>query len=179
MMKSRFLFLGVLLSSCLAAAPSFAQGFASGLFGIGQVVVNAPIFHDFGASQTCRLSEEGILSIFDKAFTGTAFPAVSPIKSRELKSGLARASLVTEIHSHVDEILGCVSWVSLSVEGRVVLSIPPIAAPRDITAVYWRTAAKAFSNQSVHNEKIEEVLGQMAQRLVRQYELSQPAALFK
>lgn len=178
-MKNRFLFGGALLLSCLASGSSFAQGFASGLFGIGQVVVNAPVFHDFAAAQTCRLSEEGVQSIFDKAFAGTRFPAVSPTEGRVMKDGAARASLVTEIHSHVDEILGCVSWISLSVESQVVLSIPPIMAPRNVTVVYWRSAAKAFSGQSVHTEKIEEVLGQMAERLARQYEFSQPAALSK
>jgi hypothetical protein len=166
---------------CISAAPelSYAQGTAPEMFGVGEVVVEYAQFADPSASDTCSLSREQIASVLSEAFVGTKVPAVAASEAKPQILGIARIQFVPMISSHVDENLGCISWISVSAESRINAVIPPVSPPRSVTAVYWRQNAKVSSGQSIHAKKVAEILKKIVDQFAQQYKLDQPGAVIK
>jgi hypothetical protein len=163
------------------AAPfdAHAQGVAPEMFGVGEIVINYAQFDDPKASDSCGLSRETIASILAGSLVKTGLPAVSVADARPPIMGVARIQLIPEISSHVDENMDCISWISLSAESRANVVILPVTAPRSIVAVYWRQHTKVYSGQSIHAQKIGDVLKKMADQFAQQYRLDQPTVLTK
>jgi len=169
--------LAALSWGCFFPGISYAQGFAPELYGVGEVVLEYPRFEDTEAAGSCHLSRDDVNAALNASFVGSSVPVTPVARAKPLVMGVARIHLIPELSSHSDENLGCVSWISLSAESRTDVIIPPVSAPRSVTIVYWRLHGKAFSNQSVHPQKVAEVLRQMAQRFAQQYKIDQPASL--
>lgn len=165
-----------LLFLCLCFIPvgARAQNAAPELFGVKEVVIEYVHFDDPEAADTCGLSRDQVVSALTKAFASTTVPAVPVAEARPTISGIARIQLVPEISSHVDESLGCVSWISLSAESHAKLSIPPINTLRGLTVIYWRQHVKVASGQSIHEQRVTEALQKMAAMFAQQYRLDQP-----
>ncbi len=156
-----------------------AQGVAPGMYGVGEIIVEYAQFNDPKASNSCNLSRESIASVLSGAFAGTTVPVVAVADAKPPARGVARIQLIPEIASFVDENLECISWISLSAESRIDVVIPPVGAPRSVTAVYWRQRVGVSSGQSVHADRVGEILKKMADQFSQQYRLDQPAALQK
>jgi hypothetical protein len=170
MKKAGYLFLLL----CLAPTGSYAQGAAPEMFGVREVVVEYARFDDPTASETCGLSREQVASALAKAFAGSVVPWVGIIDAKPVASGVARIQLIPEISTYADESLDCVSWISLSAESHSRAIISPINTLRNVTALYWRQHTKVSTGQSIHQQKIDEVLQKMAAQFVQQYRLDQP-----
>ncbi|MDD3370504.1 MAG: hypothetical protein PHE27_01630 [Alphaproteobacteria bacterium] len=161
------------LLGCLVPfiAPSVAQAqvYAPELYGVTQVIVDDAWFENAKASGTCGMTQSGIDSALKYAFAGTEVPAVSAEAAKMAMANAARIRLVPQIWTHIDETLGCVSWVILSAQSRATMVIPPITVPRDVTLLYWQEHAKVFSNLSGHEAKVAGVLKILAERFAQKY----------
>jgi hypothetical protein len=100
-------------------------------------------------------------------------PVTSEAESRIPSQSAVRVKFIPDISSHVDETLGCVSWISLSVENTAVVTIPPLTMARDMTLIYWRASAKAFSGQTGHADRVAEVLKRLVVKFGEQYKAAQ------
>lgn len=156
-----------------------AQGYAPEMFGVGEVIVNFAQFDDPKVANSCGLSREKIADLFDNVFKKTDVPAVAVVDARPPISGIARIQLIPQISSYEDQNLDCISWVSLSAESHNNVVIPPVDAPRSVTAVYWRQHAKVFSSQAIHAQKVEEVLKKLAEQFAQQYRIDQPPSILQ
>jgi hypothetical protein len=166
----------VLFSALMFLSPAaHAQGVAPEMFGVGEVVVNYAQFDDPRASDACGLTRENIASILAGEFSKSGVPATPVSEARPPIMGVARIQLVPEISSHVDENMDCISWVSLEAQSRANVVILPVTAPRSLTAVYWRQHTKVASGQSIHPQKIAEVLKKMADQFAQAYRVDQPS----
>lgn len=170
----RFFFLALAVG--LVFVPSFvrAQEFAPELYGVGEIIIDYAFFDDAKASETCNLSRDSVWSTLKAAFANTGVPAFLAAEAKPPTLGVARVTMHPIISSHVDENLGCISWVSLSVENRITAEIQPVSTPRNLTAVYWRTHAKVFSGQSGHMQRVDDMLKEMAEKFIEQYRVDQP-----
>ncbi|MFA4994333.1 MAG: hypothetical protein WC521_03415 [Bdellovibrionales bacterium] len=166
---------------CLSLAPqaAVAQGAAPELFGVGEVIINYTKFTDANASDSCGLAREQLASVFTSSFAGTTVPAVAMVDAKPQMVGVARIQLIPEVSTYVDENLNCASWISLSAESRIRAVIPPVTAPRNVTAIYWRQHNKVVSGQSLHPQKVADVVRKMVEQFSQQYRLDQPVALQK
>lgn len=171
----------VLLFLFVSFAPTcaHAQGAAPEMFGVGEVIVDYVHLDDPKASDTCGLSREMIASTLTKAFVGTSVPATAVVDAKPPSLGVARIDLIPEISTYADESLDCVSWVSLSAESHANLVIPPVSTTRDVTVLYWRKHNRIASGQTVHAQKIVEVLEKMAEQFAQQYRVDQPPEFAK
>lgn len=169
-----FLFVSLL---CLTPTVVRAQSAAPEMFGVREVVIQFTHFDDPKAADACGLSREQIASVLSKALAGTTVPAIDAIEAKPPMMGVARIDLVPEISSHVDENMDCISWISLSAQNRVNVVIPPINTQRTVTAVYWRQHVKLATGQSLHPQKVGELLQKMAAQFAQQYRLDQPPSL--
>ena len=164
----------LLLSSCLFSLQAHAQGAAPEMFGVREIVINFAHFDDAEASDACGLSRDQVAGVLTKALAGTGVPVISIVDAKPMATGVARINLIPEISTHSDENLGCVSWVSLSAESHARLSIPPVNTLRGVTVLYWRQHTVVSSGQSIHEQRIDEVLQKMAGMFAQQYKLDQP-----
>jgi hypothetical protein len=175
----KFLLFSALLCLSFAPTQAVAQGAAPELFGVGEVIINYTKFVDASASDSCGLSREQLANILKSSFAGTTVPAVAVVDAKPQMVGVARIQLIPEITTYVDENLNCASWISLSAESRIKVVIPPVSAPRNVTAVYWRQHNKVVSGQSLHPQKVADVVKKMVEQFSQQYRLDQPVALQK
>ncbi len=175
MSKAKNLLIAFLFLPVLSSAAS-AQGYAPELYGIGEIIVNYARFDDPKASAGCGLTREDVAAVLASSFEGTGVPAVGVLDAKPPVAGVARIQFLPEIVTQAGENLDCVSWISLSAESRAAVVIPPVDAPRSITAVYWRRHAKVFSSQTLHAQKVKEVLKNMAADFVQRYRIDQPSA---
>ncbi len=179
MKKSAYFLFLTLLYLPFAPQEAQAQGSAPELYNVGEVIINYVKFEDTKASDYCRLEREQIAAVFKKGFLESGVPATAVVDARPPMVGVARIQLLTEISTHVDENMNCVSWISLSAENRATVVIPPVNAPRNVTVVYWRHHMKAVSGQSLHPKKVEDALLKVIDQFSRQYRLDQPPSLQK
>jgi hypothetical protein len=165
-----------LLLLCLMLMPfrAHAQGAAPEMFGVNEIVIENARFDDPSASGSCGLSRDDVAVVLNKIFAGSGVPVVGVIDARPIAAGVARIELIPEISSYMDESLGCVSWLSLSAESHSRVTIPPVNTLRTETIVYWRQHVKVASGQTVHAQKVDELMQEMAKQFIRQYQLDQP-----
>ncbi|MFA5040250.1 MAG: hypothetical protein WC464_01275 [Bdellovibrionales bacterium] len=165
-----------LLFFCATFAPFevCAQGYAPELYNVGEVIVNYVRLDDPKAASICGLSREEIASVFASSFEGTGVPAVAALDAKPPMVGKARIQLIPQIATYADENMNCVSWISITAESRANLAIPPVNVPRGVTILYWRQHAKVFSSQTIHSQKVKDVLKKMALEFAQRYRLDQP-----
>ncbi len=156
-----------------------AQGSASELFGVREVVVEYVRFVDPKVSDSCNLSREKVATVLAKALEGTTVPAIAALDAKPPVMGIARIQLIPQISSHMGENFDCVSWVSLSAESRAAAVIAPVNTLRSFTAVYWRQSVKVASGSAIHPQLVGDMLQKMTAQFAQQYRLDQPPALPK
>ena len=180
MRKTGFVLFSVLFCASLVPGDACAQGnFGAEMSGVNEILVNYVQFDDPKMSELCGLTRDGIAAVLKAAFAGTSVPAVSAAEAKMPLPGIARIKLETTISSYMDETMGCVSWVSMSAEGRAVVTIPPVAMPRDETILYWRHHLKSYSGQASHPGHIADALRKMVDKFAQQYKIDQPSAVLK
>ncbi|MDD4617211.1 MAG: hypothetical protein PHW76_08915 [Alphaproteobacteria bacterium] len=153
----------------VSEAARASDGFAPSMYGVTDVSIENVKFNDPKASDKCGLTKDGIATVLKSAFVDKQVPVVVASTTRMQVMGTARIKLIPEISTHLDEIMGCLSWVTLSAQSRENLQIPPIAPPREVTVLYWNHAARVFSGISAHPAKVAEVLNNAAGQFSQQF----------
>jgi hypothetical protein len=169
MKKSGMLLPAIAFAAFAPVTVRAQNAYAPELYGVNEVVVDEAYFSDPKAAASCNLTKEGISSLLKYAFAGKDVPAIPAAAARPTTANVARIKLIPEIASHVDDNLGCISWVSLSAESRATVIIPPVSAPREETILYWRLNSKVASSLTSHPQKISEALRMLADRFAQQY----------
>jgi hypothetical protein len=167
------------LCLCLAPSGAHAQGAAPDLFGVREVLVDYARFDDAKASGSCGLYREHIAEVLARSLKGSRVPWFSPADAKPQALGIARISLVPEISSFEGDNLDCVSWISLTAESRTSAVIPPVGTLRSVNVVYWQQHTRVSSSQSIHAQKIDDILEKLAAQFAQQYGLDQPPELSK
>ncbi|MDE1901348.1 MAG: hypothetical protein KGI37_06875 [Alphaproteobacteria bacterium] len=166
-----------ILAAALNPAAAHAQGAAPGLYAVGDIILEPARFPDPKAANSCGLSNDGIVDALTKAFAGTQIPVTVAAIARPPQMGVARIDLIPEIYTHVGDSLNCVSFVSLSAESPANVTIPPVATPRGITALYWQQSTMVASDQTNHAQTVNDVLQKMAAQFTQEYRVAQPPVL--
>ncbi len=165
---------GVVLGAAILsiAAPTFshaASGYAPAMYGVTEIAIENVVFDDAKSSTKCGLTPDGIGAVLKYAFSGTEVPVVAASTSRMGTMGAARIKLIPQVYTHLDETLGCTSWMSLTALSHEALSISPIAMPREVTVLYWQRNGRVFSGISAHSGKLSETIKAMAEHFTQQY----------
>ncbi len=163
------------LTPSLAAAET--QGTAPGMFDVREVVVQYANFGDPKSADACGLGREEIAARLVKAMTENGVPATLVANAKPPSIGVARIEAITEITTFNNQGLDCTSWVSLAVQSRASVHIPPVEVSRNVTIMYWRDGLMLASSQSTHSRTVEEALDKLAKKFAQQYRLDQPPPL--
>ena len=153
---------------------AFAQGAAPEMYGVHEIILEQSVIDDTKSATTCGVTSEKIELALDNVFKDSGVPVVIAANARPQSLGVARIQLIPEVYTHVDETLGCVSWVSLSAENRVTAVIAPVKALRSINLLYWQQHTKVATAQTVHQQKVIDMMQKMATQFVQKYRESQP-----
>ncbi len=174
-----FLGMPFFIATTLSSAADAQTDFAAGLAGVDEILIDYVQFDDPKASEKCGLTREKIAAAYKETFVNAPFQAIPAAEAKLPLATVARIKLETVISTHIDEMLGCVSWIAMSAQNHTVVSIPPLTAPRDATAVFWQYRTQAYSGQTSHSAKIADVLRKMSDKLIQQYKLDQPPVMSK
>jgi hypothetical protein len=126
------------------------------------------------AADSCNVTRDQVASVLVKALSGSTVPMVPVIDARPVAIGVARIQLVPEIASHLDDNLGCVSFISLTAKSTAKVVVSPISTLRDETILYWQDHIMIASGQSIHGERVGDALQKLALKFAQQYRLDQP-----
>lgn len=172
-MKKGFFFL-LFLFGLGAPLSANAQNRAPAMFGVGEVVVDFPVFADAEASDRCGLERTPLLEALMTAFKGTSVPAVAAPDAKPPRFDRVRLFLAPRVFSYVDEALGCVSWLDLDAQSEASVVVPPVRVPRSVTIVYWHDGARVMSSRAAHARKVSEMLTALAHGFAQRYQIDQP-----
>lgn len=162
-----------LLFSFLLPALAHAQG-APGMYDVGEVIVDNAHFDDAKTSDRCGVSRDMVAQIFVKAFADTSVTAIPIADAKPPMLGIARIQLIPQISTFTDDSLDCMSWISLTAQSKASVIIPPVPSARDVTIVYSQQHDSVFSGQSIHAQRVTEILQKMAAQFAQQYKADQP-----
>lgn len=151
-----------------------AQGAASGLYGVKEVVVQYAHFTDPKAADSCGLSRENVATVLNKYLKDDNVPAIAVADVKPSMTGVMRINLVPEIATVNYQGFDCISWVSLAAQGQSNVLVPPSDTLRSVTITYWHQGAMVVSGQSAHDRLVGEMVQKMAKQFAQQYRLDQP-----
>jgi hypothetical protein len=167
------------LTALLFFAPNAQaqSGSASGMFGVEEVIIQYTRLGNAKTAEACGLSREKFADILKNTLQDNGVPAIPVDEAKPALAGVTRIDLVPSVFSYNGQGLDCISWVSLSVESRNRVHIPPIDIPRSVIITYWREGALISSDQITHQRVVGDALQKQAKLFADQYKLDQPPAL--
>jgi hypothetical protein len=163
-----------LLCLCLISKGAVAQGAAPEMFGVREIVIELANLDDPKTAETCGLSRDNIAKALALAFSGTGVPAIAAADAKPPSLGVARITLIPEVYTYTSDSLDCISWVSLTAQNHVNAVIPPVSTLRSLTILYWQQHTRVVTGESLHQQRVSDVLQRMAAEFARQYTLDQP-----
>jgi hypothetical protein len=177
-LRTRYITCAVLIVIFLSPWAVFAQGAASSMYNVKEIIVQYTRFTNPKSSEECGLTREDLAALLKRSLQGAdGVPAIPSSEANPPMLGVARIDLVPEISSFHNEELDCTSWVSLTAQSLSNVTVPPVDVLRNVKIVYWNQGLLVTSNQSVHAKLIEDTLEKMARQFVKQYHIDQPPML--
>ncbi len=156
--------------------PSFGAS-APSMTGVQEVLLQYVRFASDRTEESCGLTRGEMEKNILKALTVVGIPVVPVIDAKPPMLGVARIELLPEVVSLGGNATECTSWVSLTAQTQNTLTIAPVAIPRSVTIIYFKSGLLLNSSVTSHAQIVGEAFGKLADQFGRRFKLDQPPPL--
>lgn len=173
-------FLSALLcNETLASTQPEAAGVVPSLFGINNFMIHQARLANDVASANCGVSSRTASETTLASLKTASLNVVSATEIHKLDENSTTVTVLPEVVTMQPQEKSCLSWVSLSVQTRNVVNLPPRKDSRDVKLVYWQGGLLVSTSPHAHQRGVNEALFKLSNLLSTQYFRDQPPKLQK
>ena len=169
----------LIVATLLALLPlcaAKAEGVATAMFGVKEILVHYPRINNPEAAGFCGLAHVDLLAGMMKSLKTYNIPIFPPLEAMPPQIGVPRIELWPEIYTLNNEGIDCTSWVSMTAHTENNLVIPPINVPRSVVVTYWDKGTMVTSSESQHMRTVSAAIIKLGEEFANRYISDQPAS---
>ncbi|NCC03531.1 MAG: hypothetical protein EOM37_05720 [Proteobacteria bacterium] len=166
-------------SEGLAAPQEDVNGVVPSLYGVDNFLIHQARLANDVASANCGVSSRTASETTLASLKTATLSVVSASEINKLDKDSSTVTILPEVVTMQPNEKSCLSWVSLSVQTRNVVNLPPRKDPRDIKLVYWEGGLLVSTSPHAHQRGVNEALFKLSSLLSTQYFRDQPPKLQK